>query len=50
MRITNKKLQNLIKEEKKSARMYSSYGFNGIAKQERSHMNLLKKKLERKKK
>jgi len=45
MRISNKKLKELISEEKQANKMYQSYGLRGIAKQERSHAIKLGKML-----
>lgn len=42
-KISDKKLKELISEEKQANKMYQSYGFNSIAKQERSHANKLTK-------
>lgn len=45
MRISTKKLKELITEEKQANKMYMSYGLKGIAKQERSHAVKLGKML-----
>jgi len=37
MKISTKKLKELISEEKQANKMYKSYGLKGIAKQEKSH-------------
>lgn len=42
---TRKWLKEQIKDEKKSSKMYRKYGFPQIAKDERKHMKILKKKL-----
>ena len=42
-KISNKKLKELISEEKQANKMYESYGLKSIAKQERSHAFKLNK-------
>lgn len=42
-KITDKKLIELISEEKQANKMYKSYGFKDIAKQEKSHAIKLSK-------
>lgn len=43
IKVSNKKLKELIKEERQANRMYKSYGFKSIAKQEKSHAIKLNK-------
>lgn len=45
MRITEKKLRELIKDEKKASKEYRGYGFNRLAKQEHQHSIFLGNKL-----
>jgi len=45
MRITNKKIRELITEEKNASKMYRKYGFDSIAKQETGHSKFLGKLL-----
>lgn len=42
---TRKWLKAQIRDERKSARMYMIYGFPEMAKDEKRHMSLLKRKL-----
>ena len=41
MKISTKKLKELISEEKQANKMYKSYGFKDIARQEASHAKKL---------
>lgn len=43
VRISNKKIKELIKEEKKANKMYQNYGLKTIAKQEKGHAIKLSK-------
>lgn len=45
MKISDKKLKELISEEKSASKMYKQYGFEDIAKQETSHAKKLSKVL-----
>lgn len=45
MKISTKKLKELIAEEKQANKMYLRYGFKTIAKQEKSHAMKLAKLL-----
>lgn len=45
MKISTKKLKELISEEKQASKMYRSYGLFGIAKQEKGHAVILSKML-----
>ena len=46
MKLTCKRLKYLIKDEKKAAHEYSKLGLRNIAKDERKHHRILKRKLE----
>jgi rubrerythrin len=50
MKLTEKKLKFLIKDEKKASKMYRKLGLPKIAKDEVKHRKLLSKKLDRCKK
>ena len=45
MRITNKKIKYLIRDEKKAIKEYASYGFKNLSKDEAKHRKFLTKLL-----
>lgn len=45
MKMTRRKIKELIREEKGASKMYIKYGYPNIAKQERSHARILSKRL-----